>query len=212
MDADVAAGPHIDQRLDPAHGWQTLAETAPAHLFQRRRWSGPFYLAGQSRSAPPIYLWVDSFGASCVSCDCLAGGTLPYAADQGGAGRPRLKPLRLECRSSKNKRRILCRCAFVFLNSVSVEVESYLRDLLNRLSVEPGGFELILPDCVKCCILENRRSADELGIGYSAIFAHRTLHHHRAGNVARSRDRGINGCSCPDQLQRLELRLLNRCR
>src|SRR6476660_8454516 len=78
----------------------------------------------------------------------------------------------------------------------STEIQPDLGDLVDRLAVQPGWLELIEPNCFKRGVFENRRTADELKIGYLAILAHRTLDHHRTGNVAGFGNRRISR-RCP---------------
>ncbi len=92
-----------------------------------------------------------------------------------------------------------------------MEIELDLGRLLNGLSVELGRFELILQHGFKGRITEDHWAADELRTCYFSVLAYLDLHHHSPAETAsfgNGRIRQWNGLS---QLQRLELRLLNRC-
>ena len=91
----------------------------------------------------------------------------------------------------------------------SAEVQPYLRDLFNRLAIEPGRLELIVHHRVKCGVPENRRTGYKARAGNLAIFAHFHFNHHHAGDIAGLGDCGIDQRRGFDQLQRLKLRLLN---
>src|SRR5438270_9079225 len=71
------------------------------------------------------------------------------------------------------------------------EIKPDLCDLLNRLAVELGWFELILHNRLKSCVFEYGRAADEFGIGDLAVFADFHFHHHGAIYVAGLGDWGI---------------------
>ena len=74
----------------------------------------------------------------------------------------------------------------------SAEVQPYLRDLFNRLAIEPGRLELIVHYRIKRGVMEDRRTADEARAGDLAIFAHFHFNYHHASDVAGFGDCGID--------------------
>ena len=115
----------------------------------------------------------------------------------------------LSARVQKEKRRIQ-RCASVQPPlTLAIEIHLDLRELIDGLSIELGGFESPLFNRVESCVAEHSRSADELRVGDFAIFGDSNLNFHNSVGATNFRDRRVYRSNFLEHLHRLKVRLLN---
>ena len=81
-----------------------------------------------------------------------------------------------------------------------MEIQLDLGRLVDRLAIEPGGFELILHDRLKSRVLKYGGAADELRVCDLPILANFHLDHHNPADPARFGNRGIRQRAGFDQL------------